>query len=83
MGTDYIYHYCAMRQETPGQVVYNDGTVTCKTPIDSSDRFAAVREVIAAEIGIESSAFSITSLTLLNPPSAAEAASTVAIMMGG
>lgn len=79
----YVYHYCAMRQTSPGALEYNDGTIECSHPVDSNEQFAEIRQAIADRIGAEDPlSFTVISVTLLNLPSAAEAAETVAMMMG-
>lgn len=63
----YAYHYHAIFQAEPGATTHLDGILTCKTPIDSIDRYAEIKKSIADELAPGTAdRLAICSLTLLH-----------------
>lgn len=61
-----VYHYHLNSSPSLGINKHVDGVVSTATPINTAERWRALRERIARELGIDPD-FSITSFTLLNP----------------
>lgn len=61
----YIYHFHAFWQVEPGSLAHNDGIIMRDTPIDTGDRYSAVRDALAEKYGVSAARLTIGALSYL------------------
>lgn len=62
----FIYHYCIL-QTIHDEQAKASGTVETKEPINNSDDYIYLLEVLALRYSVPRDSFVVTSLSLLNP----------------